>query len=250
MLNTLSIFEDLSRYMDQQAARKIAEILGQVYEEVAQAVSKKEFKELTETVSELAEAQKRTETRLGELAEAQKRTETRLGELAEAQKRTETRLEELAEAQKKTEISLNRLIGEHSQTRQRLESMSDAVGYTLENQSYKGLPSLLKRDLGLKVEGRLLRRYLPGEKKGKYIQVNIYGWGLKNGQKILILGEAKTSISRREIGRFQKLAVRVAGLQKVSSDNVCQVIVVHDITPEVEEYATERGVHLYWSYDL
>ena len=40
---------------------------------------------------------------------------------AEAEKRTETRLEELAEAQKKTEISPNRLIGEHSQTRQRLE---------------------------------------------------------------------------------------------------------------------------------
>ena len=56
MLNTLSIFEDLSRYLDPQASRKIAEILGQVYEEVAQSVTKKEFNELKEIVSDLAQA--------------------------------------------------------------------------------------------------------------------------------------------------------------------------------------------------
>ena len=59
MLNTLAIFEDLSRHLDRQAARKIAEILGQVYEEVAQSVTKKEFNELKETVGELAQAQKK-----------------------------------------------------------------------------------------------------------------------------------------------------------------------------------------------
>jgi len=41
MLNTLSIYEDLSRYMDQQAERKIAELMGQLYEESAQTVTKK-----------------------------------------------------------------------------------------------------------------------------------------------------------------------------------------------------------------
>ncbi len=60
-----------------------------------------------------------------------------VGDLAQAQNRTEKRLEDLARAQEKTESSLNRLIGDHRQTRERLESMSDAVGYNLENQSYK-----------------------------------------------------------------------------------------------------------------
>jgi len=160
--------------LDPQASRKIAEILGQVYEEVAQAVTKKEFNELKEIVGDLAQAQNRTEERLEELARAQKN---------------------LAKAQEKTERSLNRLIEDHRQTRERLESMSDDVGYNLENQSYKGLPPLLKRDLGLEIEDRLIRRYLPTEKKGQYLQVNIYGWGKKNGKKTLILGEAKTSIS-------------------------------------------------------
>ena len=51
MLNTLSISEDLSRYLDPKASRKIAEILGQVYEEVAQAVTKKEFNELKKSLA-------------------------------------------------------------------------------------------------------------------------------------------------------------------------------------------------------
>jgi hypothetical protein len=34
MLNTLTTFEDLNRHLGRQAARKIAEILGQIYEDV------------------------------------------------------------------------------------------------------------------------------------------------------------------------------------------------------------------------
>lgn len=243
MLNTLTISEDLSRYIDPQAARKIAEIVGQVYDELAQIVTKKEFNELKEIVGDLAQAQKRTEERLNELVQAQRKTEGRLDELAQAQR-------DLARAQENTERSLNMLIEDHRKTRTRLESMSDAVGYNLENQSYKGLPPLLKRDLDLKTEGQLIRKYLLGEKKGQYLQVNIYGWGNKNGQRILILGEAKTSISRQEISRFQKVAKKAAQLENVSLDDVCQVIVVHDVTPKVEEYAREKGINLYWSYDL
>ena len=128
--------------------------------------------------------------------------------------------------------------------------MSDAVGYTLENQSYKGLPPLLKRDLGLEVEGRFIRRYLPGEKEGKYLQVNIHGWGKKNDHKMSILGDAKTSISRREISRFQKMVKRAAQVENISLNDSCQVIVVHNVVPNIEEYVREHGIHLYWSYDL
>ncbi len=327
MINTLSIYEDLKPYLGDEGARKLAAILGRVYQEVADTVTKKEFVQLTETVKELAEAQKRTEARVEELAEAQKRTEERLeelaqaqkrteekveklaeaqqktetrlgrvetalGELAEAQKRTETRVEELAEAQQKTETrlgkvetvlgelaeahqkaearlsrvetaieqlaraqrktaeSLDKLTREHGETRKRLENMSDAVGYSLENQSYINLPHLLSRDHGIKLEGRLIRRYLPGKKKGQYIQANIYGWGKVNGDRVLILGEAKTSISKKGITRFQKLVKKISEIENVPYDKICQVIVVHDVTPNVEEYARERGITLYWSYEL
>jgi hypothetical protein len=133
---------------------------------------------------------------------------------------------------------------------QRMEIASDIFTYTLKNQSYKSLPSLLKRDLGIEIEDRLIRRYLPTGEKGHYLQVNIYGWGKRNGKKTLILGEAKTSISRREISRFQKLVKKAAQLENASLHDICQVIVVHDVTPAVEEYAKAKGIHLYWSYDL
>jgi hypothetical protein len=56
------------------------------------------------------------------------------------------------------------------------------VGYNLGNQSYKGLPLLLRRHLGLEIEDRLIRQYLPTEKKGQYLQVNIYGWAKNRAQ--------------------------------------------------------------------
>ena len=131
-----------------------------------------------------------------------------------------------------------------------MEIISDVFAYTLKNESYKGLPPLLKRDLGLEIEDRLIRRFLPTEKKRHHLQVNIYGWGKKNGKKTLILGEAKTSISRREISRFQKIVKKAAQLENISLNDTCQVIVVHDVTPNIEEYVKEQGIQLYWSYDL
>jgi len=66
----------------------------------------------------------------------------------------------------------------------------------------------------------------------------------------LTLAETKTSMFCQEIGRFQRIVKRAAGLENIPLNDVCQVIVVHDVTPKVEEYAREQGIHLYWSYDL
>ncbi len=101
-------------------------------------------RELGVKVGELAEAQKRTETKVEELAEAQKRTEIKIEELAEAQKKTEISIEELTEAQKRTETSLERLIRKVDAIEERLEGVSNSVGYSLENRSYKTLPALLE----------------------------------------------------------------------------------------------------------
>jgi hypothetical protein len=55
----------------------------------------------------------------------------------------------------------------------------------------------------------------------------------------LILGEAKTSLSRRETTRFRKIFERAAQLENFPLEKVCQVIVVHDVTPEIEEFVRE-----------
>lgn len=120
MIDTLKIFEDLKQTLEPSAAKKIAEVLGTIYEELRNTVTKEDFKELKDIVSELTQAQKNSEARLTkleevvkELAEAQKRTEQRMDELAEAQRETQKEvsrldkaLSELAEAQKRTEERL------------------------------------------------------------------------------------------------------------------------------------------------
>jgi len=261
---------EIARKSDFEALKKNITELSKIVKELAAAQSKTEAKleelavktekrleelavaqsKTEKRLEELAVAQSKTEKRVEELAVAQSKTEARLEELAIAQSKTEKRLEELAAAQSKTEDSLNKLINEHVETRRRLESMSDAVGYNLENQAYKALPALLEKDLKIKVEGKLVRRYFPGTRKGRYIQVNIYGWGAQNGKRILILGECKTSLSKKEVDRFLKLTKYIVKLENISEEETLKIAVVHDILPPVVSYLESKGIKLYWSYDL
>ncbi len=255
MIDFYQIYEDFAQTMGESQARTLVRTLRQIYEELHQTVTKSEFNELKAVVHELAAAQKRTEQRLEELAEAQKRTEERLEsltlkveelaaaqkrteqrleELAEAQKRTEQRVEELAEAQKRTEESLRR-------TNERLEGVSNSVGYTLENAAYKALPSLLAAR-GVTVRGPLVRRYLEGT------QVNVYGEGERDGEPITIIGECKVRPSRTEVDRFLKAVERLerAGVIR----NPFRIFVAHDYHPSVEDYLAQKAVTAFWSYEF
>ncbi|MEZ0328927.1 MAG: hypothetical protein ABWK15_05130 [Dissulfuribacterales bacterium] len=126
MLNTFKIYQELASRMDQSAAEGITNILGQIYEDLKNTVTRDDFALLTGVVRELSEAQKRTEQRVEELAEAQRRTEQRVEELAEAQRRTEQRVEELAEAQKRTEQRVEELAEAQRRTEQRVEELAEA----------------------------------------------------------------------------------------------------------------------------
>jgi hypothetical protein len=197
MIDTLKIYEDLQETMDAAAARKIAGVIGMVYEKLQNTVTKKEFGELHDTVKELAEAQKRTELRMEELSEAQKK-------LTEAQQRTEHRVEELAEAQARTEAVLQdlikahrNLVKAHDETNKQLGGLSADFGHTLENEAYKALPKLLKRDHGVLVKGRLKREYVK-DKAGEYIEVNISGLARQNGKELVIVGESKSKLSKNK----------------------------------------------------
>ena len=132
-------------------------------------VTREDFNALKQAVEELAQAQKKTEERLG---------------------RVEAAVKELAQAQKRTEEELCSLIREHAKTREMVAGLSDTVGYGLENQAYKALPRLLERDFDLKIKDRLARRYIV-YKDGKEDEVNVYGWGMKDGKKSLSLVNLK-----------------------------------------------------------
>ncbi len=241
-------------------ANILAEVITDAYNEL---VKTSDFNELKGIVRDLSLAQKRTELRIGELAEAQKelaeaqkRTELKVEELVEAQKRTELKVEELVEAQKRTEKELcilvidhKTLVSDHKITRQLLGGLTHTVGYKLEDIAYKTLPALLKKDFGLIIQGRLKRAYSTDNQNEK-IEINIIGEAKKdnNGQKIMIVGESKSQLSKNDVNKFiRKKLKRLQGIY----ETIFPVLITYMISePDVEEYTKEKGIALYYSYDL
>jgi flagellar biosynthesis GTPase FlhF len=236
------------RVREIRVTREDFDDLKQVVRELAQAQTRTEQRldRLTEKIEELAEAQKRTEARVEELAEAQKRTEARVEELAQAQKRTEARVEELAEAQKKTEVMLARLTDEHRKTREMLGGLAHTVGYRLEDEAIWALPHLLARDFGMEIDGQLVRTFLETA-PNRYVEVNIWGYGVLNGRRVAILGEAKSQLKKRDVDGFLKTMARV---REISGMEVFPVLVTYQVSPKVKQAAAEKGIKVYLSYEL
>jgi chromosome segregation ATPase len=241
----------LSQAFEPTQAKLLAETIVEAYEGL---VKSEDFNELKSIVRELAEAQKeltvaqqRTEQRMEELAVAQQRTEQRVEELAVAQQRTEQRVEELAVAQQRTEQSLKELIKEHQETRKQVGGLATTVGYSLENQAYKKLPQLLQRDFGLLVQGRLKRGYLK-DNQGKELEVNIIGQALHEGKMVTIIGESKSQLSKQHIDSF--IRKRLRRLEEVLPAYF-PLLITHMISSSsVEEYANQKGIAVYYSYDF
>jgi len=211
-------------------------------EELAEAQKRTELR-----VEELAEAQKRTELRVEELAEAQKRTELRVEELVEAQKRTELRVEELAEAQKKTEETLREVVKKQDRMAKELGGLSNSFGYFLENEAIACLPDILKKKKSIDIQV-MDRRYIVYA-DGKDDEINIYGEGLENGEKVYVIGESKSQFGKKDADRFQKLIQRVSGHVRAK---ICPLIITHSAHPTVEAYAKKiiPGLEIYKSYEM
>ncbi len=154
-------------------------------------------------------------------------------------------IHELAEAQKRTEEELRKLAQRMAFVEERLEGLSNSVGYGLENQIYKYLSSILKRDFNIEVDGRLRRRYL--DVGGKRMQVNIFGYGLRGDERLMIVGECKVRMSNRELNTFLK---RIRKIERHEGIKVFPVVVAHDFTPEMQDKLEELRIAYYWSFDL
>ena len=209
---------------------------------------------LENALVELAAAQLRTELRVDSLAAAQERTEQRLEQLAAAQERTESQLEQLAAAQRRTEYEIRSLAAtvekiaeDAEETRKQLGGLSMTVGYRLEDLAYRGLPALLERDFGIRIDGRLTRGYM-ADATGKALEVNIIGTAQRNGDQLTILGESKAQLSKNDVDRFVRR--RLVPLRERFAE-ILPILVTYMISePDVEEYAKKQGIALYYSYDF
>jgi len=270
-MDTLKIYEELKGVFGEEGAKKLANILGIIYQEVVNTVTKEEFKELKsivselieaerkseqrigrleEVIQELAEAQKRTEQRVEELAEAQKRSEERIGsleismkELAEAQKRTEQRVEELAEAQKRTEQRVEELAEAQKKTEIQIEKLTKShielrqeFGGFTKTMSY-AFENEAYRNLPI-----LLKNKYNIEVKEKFIrteignkEINIFGRGKVDGKEIYIVGEAKLRVDekrlKKELNIFKELNEKVKAIKEEYGDVEIIKIIVTHFAP-------------------
>ena len=215
-------------------------IIDQLRGEFSDRVTKTDFKRLEDVISALGD-------KMLELAEAQKRTELRVEELVEAQKRTELRVEELAEAQKKTEETLREVVKKQDRMAKELGGLSNSFGYFLENEAITCLPDILKKKKSIDIQV-MDRRYIVYA-DGKDDEINIYGEGLENGEKVYVIGESKSQFGKKDADRFQKLIQRVSGHVRAK---ICPLIITHSAHPTVEAYAKKiiPGLEIYKSYEM
>lgn len=196
-------------------------------------VTREEFDKLTSAVRELAEAQRRTEERLDQLAE-------RVDKLAEAQRRTEERLNQLAEAQRRTEEKIEKLAEAVDALRREVGRLSETIGFGLEDIARVVLPGWLYRHLGIEVE--LERKII--ELEDREVEVDLYGEAVKEGERLLVVGECKSRIYDRDVERFYREIYETI-LKKGKAIGVLFGYVIH---PSAQRRAKELGIYVVASY--
>jgi len=213
----------------------------------AQARTEARVDRVEAALERLAQAQARTEARVEELAQAQARTEARvdrveaaLERLAQAQARTEAAVKELAEAQRRTEMALK-------EQQRHLSGLGEVIGFGLEDIARTVVPGYLQRHFGIDLEGPLGEELNPEffQVGSGQVEIDLYGQGFRNGQRIVVLGESKSRIGRSEVLHFADKLVLVEPLVE---GEIWRVMFGYYIHPSAREAAAEHQIHLIASY--
>jgi len=253
MINTLKIFNDLKQTMDPSAAEKIVEVIGSVYEELKNSVTKTEFNELKEVVRELAGSVNALTIRMDQLTQRVDTLTIRMDQLTQRVDTLTIRMDELTVNVSRLERKVEDLVGEMKgmkvtiqDIRKEIGGLSHTVGYRLEDEAMKSLPFLLKRDSSIEIEGPLIRDYVEIG-PNKYVELNIWGHGLRGGTPVEIIGEAKSQLKKRDVDQFvQTLKI----LEPIINRPIVPLLVTYQTSPEVRRYAQGKNIALYLSYQL
>ncbi len=116
------------------------------------------------------------------------------------------------------------------------------MGFGLEDIAKVVLPGWLQRNEGIIVE-KLERRFFSVD--GEEIEVNLYGEGMRNGRKVVVVGEAKSRIYGDDVWKFHSKMEKIKHLIK---EDVFRVMFGYLIHPSAEERAKELGIAVVASY--
>lgn len=189
MVSIAKMREQLLEGFPEPQADLMARVFVSAHDEL---VTKAELNELTAVVRELAEAQKRTDEKMGDLAEAQKRTDDEVGSLAEAQRRTDEKLGDLAEAQRRTEWAVKDLA-------KQVGGLSAALGGSLEDFACDLVPELLEKYWAMVVESAGPEDVTVGDEPREF---DVVVRGRIEGRPVAVVCETKATVSVKEVKRF------------------------------------------------
>ncbi|WP_299227497.1 chordopoxvirus fusion protein [Sulfurihydrogenibium sp.] len=217
-------------------------------------------KDLTTSVKELTENQKKLEEKFQQLVDTQRQTEERLNKLTERVDKLTERLDQLTERVEQLTISVKELTENQKKleerlikveeglklTRKEVGGLAHTVGYTLEDRAYKSLPKLLKKDFDIDIEGKLIRTYLELGKE-KFIEINIFGKGKQKDKQVVIIGEGKSQLKKTDVDKFLKT---IEMIKSFFAEKIIPIMITYQTLPQVDRYAEEKGVKIYYSYDF
>jgi len=235
----MGLYSKLREIFDEKIAIQLGEAIEEELSILQKIVTKEEFNNLKQIVSELVQAQKGAEERLTRLEKA-------VEELAEAQKKTEQRVNELAEAQKKTEEEIRKLSKSIKELNIRVGGITESLGHPLEDKAIVKLPSILKEKFNIKLFEGLKRDYLENL-YGKMEEVNFFGFGERNGEKIFIIGEGK---ARFGIGDLKDFEEKLKRFGKKYGEPFPIVVTYIFSKPEIKDKLKNKGINCFLSYEL
>jgi multidrug efflux pump subunit AcrA (membrane-fusion protein) len=203
---------------------------------------------LEAALERLAQAQTRTEERAARLEEGQVALQMAVERLVQAQARTELRIEELAQAQARTEARMEQLVQAQARTNATVAGLGEIMGFTLEDVARLMLPPYLQRHYGVHLEGpagdELGRRFFPMKDRPDD-EINLYGEGWRDGQRVVVLGESKARIGGSVVSDFVQVLKRV---EPLVTGEVWRVMFGYYIHPSAQPVAEENKVLLVASY--
>ncbi|MBE0479222.1 hypothetical protein IBX65_08960, partial [Candidatus Aerophobetes bacterium] len=201
----------------------------------AQAATEKRVGGLEKAMEKLAQAQTRTEQAVERLSQAQAATEKRVGRLEKA-------MERLTQAQTRADQRMERLEKAVERLAREVGGLSATIGFGLEDIGRVVLPGYLERHYNVYVPD-LNRKFFRVNKTD--VEIDFYGEGNRNGEKVIILGEAKSKIYEREVKGFLQ---RISKITSQFDYEILKIMFGYLIHPTATEVASKEGVILIASY--
>jgi len=151
------------------------------------------------TVASLAAAQQQTDKTVASLAAAQQQTDKTVAALAEAQQQTDKTVAALAEAQKRTEWAMADLS-------KQVGGLANALGGSIEDFACDLVPELLEKHWEMQIDSARPEELMVGSRQR---EIDVVIRGSIAGKPVIVLCEAKASISPAEVQRFLKAVEKV-----------------------------------------